>query len=331
MPPNRPGSPSRSSTASWTPVEAPDGTAARPTEPSDRTTSTSTVGLPRESRISRASIPSMKVLTSGPSPSAWRRRSAPSSSPAPFAFGFDVDFALAFLASTGRSSKTVTPGSSRPSRNSSDAPPPVEMWVIRSARPCWVTAATESPPPTMTVAPASARSASIRATALVPWANDGISKTPSGPFQNTVRASDSASTIRSWLALPRSTMCHEAGIFSAWSVLYSVPRVTSLATMTSTGRTTRTSFLAAVARIRRASSTRSGSARLLPIALPCASRKVFAIPPPRTSMSTNESRWSMTPILSDTFAPPRIAANGRSGFSSSFESISISRSIRSPA
>ncbi len=76
-------------------------------------------------------------------------------------------------------------------------------------------------------------------------------------------------------------MCHEAGIFSAWSVLYSVPRVTSLATMTSIGRTTRTPLLAAMDRIRRASSTRSGSARLLPIALPWASRNVLAIPPPR--------------------------------------------------
>src|SRR3954468_22317458 len=47
-------SPSRSSTASWAPVEAPDGTAARPKEPSSRSTSTSTVGLPRLSRISRA-------------------------------------------------------------------------------------------------------------------------------------------------------------------------------------------------------------------------------------------------------------------------------------
>src|SRR4051794_9160974 len=36
------------------PVEAPDGTAARPTAPSTSATSTSTVGLPRESRISRA-------------------------------------------------------------------------------------------------------------------------------------------------------------------------------------------------------------------------------------------------------------------------------------
>ena len=126
-------------------------------------------------------------------------------------------------------------------------------------------------------------------------------------------------------------MCHDAGIFSAWSVLYSVPRVTSLATMTSTGRTTRTPFFSAVARIRCASCTRSGSARLLPIALPWASRNVLAMPPPRTSMSTLVSRWSMTLILSLTLAPPRIAANGRSGASSSLESIASSRSISSPA
>ena len=105
------------------------------------------------------------------------------------------------------------------------------------------TAATESPPPTTTVAPASARRRGSARPPCVPWANDGISKTPSGPFQKTVWTSASASTIRSWLALPTSTMCHEAGIFSAGSVLYSVPRVTSLATMTSTGRTTRTPLL----------------------------------------------------------------------------------------
>ncbi len=39
----------------------------------------------------------------------------------------------------------------------------------------------------------------------------------------------------------------------------------------------------------------------------------------------------MTLILSDTLAPPRMAANGRSGASRSFESISISRSMSSPA
>ncbi len=48
--------PSRSSTASNSPVEAPEGTAARPLAPDASTTSTSTVGLPRESRIWRAWI-----------------------------------------------------------------------------------------------------------------------------------------------------------------------------------------------------------------------------------------------------------------------------------
>jgi hypothetical protein len=43
--------PSRSSTASNSPVEAPEGTAARPAAPDFRSTSTSTVGFPRESSI----------------------------------------------------------------------------------------------------------------------------------------------------------------------------------------------------------------------------------------------------------------------------------------
>src|SRR4051812_41227008 len=54
--------PSRSSTASNSPVEAPDGTAARPLAPERRMTSTSTVGLPRESRIWRAWIFSIWLM-----------------------------------------------------------------------------------------------------------------------------------------------------------------------------------------------------------------------------------------------------------------------------
>jgi hypothetical protein len=46
-----------------------------------------------------------------------------------------------------------TPGSFLPSRNSSEAPPPVEMCVILSATPEAFTAATESPPPTIDTAP----------------------------------------------------------------------------------------------------------------------------------------------------------------------------------
>ena len=45
-------SPSLNSTASYIPVDAPDGTAALPTMPLSKITSTSTVGLPLESSIS---------------------------------------------------------------------------------------------------------------------------------------------------------------------------------------------------------------------------------------------------------------------------------------
>ena len=53
LPRYRDASPSRRSTASNSPVDAPEGTAARPIEPSVKRTSASTVGLPRESSISR--------------------------------------------------------------------------------------------------------------------------------------------------------------------------------------------------------------------------------------------------------------------------------------
>src|SRR5690349_21858843 len=61
--------PSLSSTASNAPVEAPLGTPARPTVPSSSATSTSRVGLPRESRICLAWIASMEA-TAGSLPVA---------------------------------------------------------------------------------------------------------------------------------------------------------------------------------------------------------------------------------------------------------------------
>ena len=48
-----------------------------------------------------------------------------------------------------------TPGSSLPSRNSREAPPPVEICVILSPKPRLLTAAAESPPPIIVVASAS--------------------------------------------------------------------------------------------------------------------------------------------------------------------------------
>src|SRR3989338_4559606 len=81
--------------------------------------------------------------------------------------------------------RASTPGSFSPPRNSSEAPPPVEMWVRRAATPALCTAAMESPPPTMEVAPDSAMA---RATDTVPAAKGSHSKTPMGPFQTMVLA-----------------------------------------------------------------------------------------------------------------------------------------------
>jgi len=53
-PPKRAGSPSRSSTASRVPVDAPEGTPASATVPSARLTVTVRVGRPRESNTSIA-------------------------------------------------------------------------------------------------------------------------------------------------------------------------------------------------------------------------------------------------------------------------------------
>src|SRR3972149_6891740 len=59
LPPYRDRSPSRSSSASWIPVDAPDGTLARPWAPLASVTSTSTVGFARESSTSRARTEAM--------------------------------------------------------------------------------------------------------------------------------------------------------------------------------------------------------------------------------------------------------------------------------
>src|SRR3989338_2620647 len=64
--------------------------------------------------------------------------------------------------------KTATPGRVLPSRNSSDAPPPVEIWVIFSPTPAFFTAAAVSPPPMILVA---LELATSLATAIVPWLN----------------------------------------------------------------------------------------------------------------------------------------------------------------
>src|SRR5271156_986977 len=85
-----------------------------------------------------------------------------------------------------QTSSALTPGSSRPSRNSRVAPPPVEICVNLPAHGACATAAAVSPPPIIETTPIWLASASP--TRLVPPAKAGISKNPSGPFQITVLA-----------------------------------------------------------------------------------------------------------------------------------------------
>src|SRR6185437_16003084 len=79
-------SPSRSSIASFSPVEAPDGTAARPLAPLSSATSASIVGFPRESKIWRPLISRIALIL--PSQAAEKgphsTRPAPARQDAPF-------------------------------------------------------------------------------------------------------------------------------------------------------------------------------------------------------------------------------------------------------
>src|SRR5207248_10389001 len=103
-----------------------------------------------------------------------------------------------------------TPGNFLPSKNSREAPPPVEICVILSATPAACTAETESPPPTIDVAPA--LSATAWAILNVPFANGATSNTPIGPFQTTGRAREISSEKASIVVGPISRPIISGGI-----------------------------------------------------------------------------------------------------------------------
>src|ERR1700722_1330699 len=62
LPPKPVARPAATSTAPRTPGDAPEGTAARPATPESSVTSASTVGLPRESMISRPRTSAMRLM-----------------------------------------------------------------------------------------------------------------------------------------------------------------------------------------------------------------------------------------------------------------------------
>src|ERR1700719_3337821 len=83
--------------------------------------------------------------------------------------------------------------------------------------------------------------------------------------------------------------------------------------------------------IRSAVAARSLSASDLPIGMPCACRKVLAMPPPITSASTLLTRFSNSSILVETLAPPTMAMTGLVGASSALPSASSSACMARPA
>ena len=103
------------------------------------------------------------------------------------------------------------------------------------------------------------------------------------------------------------------------------------ATITSLGRIKSTWFSIALAIISLARSNLSSSTRDLPTSRPLDFKKVFAMAPTITRVSTFSNRFSITPILSETFEPPRIAAKGFSGFLRASSKYLISFSTKRPA
>mmetsp|Transcript_16505 Transcript_16505/g.56403 ORF Transcript_16505/g.56403 Transcript_16505/m.56403 type:complete len:223 (+) Transcript_16505:30-698(+) len=165
--------------------------------------------------------------------------------------------------------RAATPGRTLPSSNSSEAPPPVEMWDIFPANPASSTAATESPPPMMVMASASTFAMAV-ATAKVPFANFSNSKTPIGPFQTIVFDALTTSAKTCDVAGPTSRPSHPSGIESTLTTFASASAANLSATTTSVGSRSLTPLAFAFAIKLRAVSTRSSSTMEAPMLRPMA-------------------------------------------------------------
>merc|ERR1719310_2433746 len=133
-----------------------------------------------------------------------------------------------------KSSSLSMPGSTLPSRSSSEAPPPVETKVTLSSMSNLAAAVAESPPPMMPLLPLAVVSATASSTALVPCEKLSNSKTPAGPFQMTVLEARIFSRKRAIDAGPQSMPSQPSGmpslsvtILVGWSLQKSWPHFQS--------------------------------------------------------------------------------------------------------
>ena len=121
-----------------------------------------------------------------------------------------------------------------------------------------------------------------------------------------------------------------SGISVHGTILLSVSGLNSFPIFVSTGSINLTPFSFALAINSVAKSNLSNSQIESPTPYPWALKNVYAIPPPIISVSTFSNKLSITPILSETFAPPRIATNGLSGLDIAFPRNFNSFSIKNP-
>mmetsp|Transcript_73482 Transcript_73482/g.195293 ORF Transcript_73482/g.195293 Transcript_73482/m.195293 type:complete len:213 (-) Transcript_73482:860-1498(-) len=189
------------------PVEAPLGTAARKSAVSVHR-STSTVGFPRESKISRAMT--LVIFELPPPPPAF----------------------------AGASSNAATPGNSLPSKSSKEAPPPVLQWVTLSSVSYFLQAVAVSPPPMTVIVPDFVTSTTLAIIDFVPASNFAISNTPIGPFQMMVLDLAIASSFFTIDLGPQSSPIKPAGTpLSNVASLISPPSPNSDEQTKSTGKT----------------------------------------------------------------------------------------------
>mmetsp|Transcript_3185 Transcript_3185/g.8659 ORF Transcript_3185/g.8659 Transcript_3185/m.8659 type:complete len:211 (-) Transcript_3185:834-1466(-) len=199
------------------PVDAPLGTAARNSAVSVHR-STSTVGLPRLSKISRARIVMIFEDTAAPP--------------------------------TAAASRVATPGRSLPSSSSSEAPPPVLQCVTLSSVSYFLQAVAVSPPPMTVMTPSLVAFTTSSMSVLVPVSNEAISNTPIGPFQIRVLEDMTAARLSSMDRGPQSRPMKPSGMPSAWVHCLISPSSPNLFEMTkSTGRMSSTPLAAALAMI----------------------------------------------------------------------------------
>ena len=189
-------------------------------------------------------------------------------------------------------------------------------------------AASVSPPPAMEKP---LLSATARAMPSVPLEKASNSNTPTGPFQTMVPAALSCAAKRAVVSGPMSKIRSSSATSVAALMVAGASAAKLLAVTTSVGIGTSAprAFMATMTAL--ASSSRSASAKLLPIFRPAASMKVLAMPPPTISWSTLLAKAFRMVSLVDTLLPATMATRGRRGSDSALAIASISAASSGPA